>query len=429
MEYSKRLIRLDGPARDVGAAFGEANAAEIREDVDRFFTEARDKEGLAARALVAAGAGYIALVERYAPHWLDEADALARAAGVEPERYLTYQGGKYRGINRPECFTWYAPPDWCMNGVGLFHKNRDNKRRTQCAYVKGVHVPGKRIYRFLASGDTMDMGTMFGVNERGLAIAADTGAADPEPRWRGMMNTDTMRLMLEHCSDVDEALAFLEELQADGVCAGGPLATNWMFADARGESLRVYQFVRRLELQRGGDSCLVMRDADARGDLVRGELTRERGRLTPLTMNALARRAPVLDNSNCSSFTALIPARQNDVFTCAYVAVSRAVETLCVPLYVGAAATPSCLVDGSLSRLSARASRGASLEARAAAAGMDLAAFEAHLETERQALEAHARSTYHVLGRDAVVQELTKGCLTFAEHVCGMLTDLEKTHA
>jgi len=428
MKSHSSLISLEGPPRDIGTAFGRANAEDIREDVARFFTEARETEGFTEEQLLAAGKGYAALIERYAPHWLDEADALAQAASVDANRYITYQGGKYRGINRPQCFTWYAPPDWCGGSAGLFHKNRDNKRRPQCAYVKAVKVAGKRLYRFLASGDTMDMGTMFGVNERGLAIAADTGAADPHPRWQGMMNTDTMRLMLEQCSDVDEALAFLQQLQSDGVCAGGHLATNWMFADARGESLRVYQFVQRLDMKRSEGSCLVMRDADPRCELVRGELTRERGRLTPFTMNRLARQKPVLHETNCSSFSAVIPASQNDVFTCAYVAVSHAADTVYVPLYLGVTATPAVLVNGSLSRLSATASGGDGLETRARASGVDVGAFEARMEADRQELEVQARSVYHSHGRDAAAETLTQGCLGFARQAYDMLTAVEQRH-
>lgn len=429
MEERCRLIRLEGTPRDVGKAFGRANADDIRDDVQRFFQEVRDLEGINARQLVKAGRAYVTLVERYAPYWLEEAEALARAAGVDPDGYITYQGGKYRGINRPECFTWYAPPDWCAGNLGLFHKNRDNKRRTQCAYVKAVEVPGKSLYRFLASGDTMDMGTMFGVNERGLAIAADTGEPDPQPLWQGMMNTDTMRLMLEQCGDVEDALTLLMNLQSDGVCAGGKLATNWMFADARGASLRAGQFVQRMDVKRGEGSCLVMRDADPRGERVRDELMRGRGQLTALTMNRLARQKPVLNDTNCSSFTAIIPSSQNDMFTCAYVAVAHAAETLYVPLYLGVSATPAMLVDGSLSRRSAGASSGQPLTARASSAGIDLAAFEEERERERQELDARARSVYQSGGREAVAEVLTHGCAGFAQKALDVLTALEQSSA
>ncbi|MEA3365475.1 MAG: C45 family autoproteolytic acyltransferase/hydrolase, partial [Candidatus Hydrogenedentes bacterium] len=375
MGASGYLISLEGSPRDVGAAFGNANAEDIRDDVKRFFKEAKEHEGFTARQLTRSGKSYAALIERYAPHWLEEAEGLARAAGVDAERYITCQGAKYRGINRPECFTWYTPPAWNRDKVGLFHKNRDNKRRTQCAYVKAVKVPGKRTYRFMAGGDTMAMGTMFGVNERGLAIAADTGEPDPHPLWHGMMNTDTMRLMLERCGDMDEVLAFLKRLQADRVCAGGKLATNWMFADARGRSLRVNQFVKRLVVKRGGRSCLVMRDADPRGEIVSDEMRKRKGNLTAMDMNRLARRKPVLHKTNCSSFTAAIPERQCGMFTCAWFAVAHAAETVYVPLYMGVSATPSMLVNGKLSNLSMAATIGKSLGVPAGKAGVDSVAF------------------------------------------------------
>jgi len=408
------LISLEGSPRDVGAAFGNANADDIRDDVKRFFKEGKEHEGFTARQLTRSGKSYAALIERYAPHWLEEAEGLARAAGVDAERYITYQGAKYRGINRPECFTWYSPPGWNRDKVGLFHKNRDNKARPQCAYVKAVKVPGKRIYRFMAGGDTMDMGTMFGVNERGLAIAADTGEPDPHPLWHGMMNTDTMRLMLERCGDGDEALAFLKELQADRVCAGGRLATNWMFADARGRSVRVNQFVKRLVVKRGGRSCLVMREADPRGEIVRSRLLRLKGNLTAVTMSWLSRFTPVLDDTNCSSFTAAIPERQYGMFTYAWFAVAHAVQTVYVPLYMGVSATPALLVDGGLSRLSMAASRGKPLYVHPGHMLVDPNAFEQDMEADRLILEAHARKVYRSEGRAAAAEVLTQGCLRFA---------------
>jgi hypothetical protein len=408
------FIRLEGSPHDVGAAFGRANAKAVRDDVKRFFKEAKDQEGFTARQLVKAGESYAALAGRYAPHWLEEADGLAKAAGVDTERYLTYQGAKYRGINRPECFTWYTPPAWNRGKVGLFHKNRDNKHRVQSAYVKAVTVPGKRVYRFMASGDTMDMGTMFGVNERGLAIAADTGETDPNSLWHGMMNTDTMRLMLERAGDVDQALVLLERLQAARVCAGGNLATNWLFADARGRSPRVNQFVNKLILKRGGRSCLMMRDADPRGKLVRAEMTKGKGRLTAVTMNCLARRKPVLHDTNCSSFTAAVPERQCGMFTCAWFGVAHAAATVYVPLYMGVSATPAGLVNGTLSWLSMAASDGRPLKARLRRVGLDLLALEEDMEQQREVLEAHARRVYRAKGRAAAVEILTQGCLRFA---------------
>ena len=428
MGENGHLISLEGSPREAGAAFGSANAGDIRDDVKRFFKEAKEHEGFTARRLTKFGKAYAALVERYAPHWLEEAEGLARAAGVDTERYITYQGAKYRGINRPECFTWYTPPSWNRDKVGLFHKNRDNKARPQCAYVKALNVPGTRIHRFMASGDTMDMGTMFGVNERGLAIAADTGEPDPHPLWRGMMNTDTMRLMLEQCRDVDEALAFLKQLQVDGVCAGGKLATNWMFADARGRSLRVNQFVKCLVVKRGGRSGLVMRDADPRGEIVRDEMRKRKGHLTARDMNRLARCNPVLQETNCSSFTAVIPERHCGMFTCAWFAVAHAAQTVYVPLYMGVSATPALLANGGLSRLSMAASGGKALDVHPAHLLVDPNAFEHDMEADRVILEAHAQKVYRSEGRAAAAEVLTQGCLRFAERARQLLALMSGIH-
>jgi len=45
------------------------------------------------------------------------------------------------------------PRDLLAGDVTLFHKNRDNRDRPQCAYVKALKVPGQTIYRFAATED------------------------------------------------------------------------------------------------------------------------------------------------------------------------------------------------------------------------------------------------------------------------------------
>ena len=390
-------ICLEGTPEEVGGAFGAANAADIRAEVEGFL-DGQDRD-----AILAATIHHRSLVECYAPHWLDEAAALAKAAEVNADDYLACQGAKYRGINRPECFTYFSAPAHNVDRVTLFHKNRDNADRPQTAYVKGLLVRGRDAFRFAATGDTTDMGTMMGVNEKGLA--ADMGAPDPNPRFRGMMNPDLMRLILEQATDLDDAQAMVRRFHEEKAYAGAGVATNWMFADRSGRAARIVQFHESLEETQDEDGLLAMRDDD-RGNLVLGTLRKADGAVTPQLMNQLSRAEPIIAESNISAMTAVIPSSDVDLFAYAEFAVCHAGRTVYVPLYLGCSASPRSLVDGTLYRLSIGQRKDL---------GATSVDFEADLDADRQGFEREARRAMELAGREAARKVLTDGCLGTAE--------------
>ncbi|RKY71071.1 MAG: hypothetical protein DRQ24_08140 [Candidatus Latescibacterota bacterium] len=418
-EDSESLVCLEGSPEQVGRVFGRINAPDIRREVEQFYAAVETEEGIKRDELLRAGEYYRHLVERYAPHWLEEAQAAAQAAGVDAEEFLTYQGAKYRGINRPECFTYFSAPQHNADHVTLFHKNRDNMQRPQSAYVKGIQASSGPIYRFLAIGDTTDLGTMMGVNEKGLAAAADTGYDEPHPRLQGMMNTDLMRIIFERAADVDEAVAWLKEFHAHRVYAGGnKVGTNWMFADRRGRAIRVYQFhEKEMVVTRDEEGLMVMRDEDKRGVFVLKTLRSYHGKITAALHNRLSRREPVLSSSNASALTAVIPPDHTELFTYAHVALYRAASTFYAPLYLGVTATPKVLVDGSLSRLSMSDCSAKGLFSEGEARDPEVSGFEKSLEEERANIEASARRALETEGEEAARKVLTEGCLRLAERV------------
>ena len=419
MEYeeSGSLVCLEGSPEQVGRIFGRTNAPDIRREVEQFYATVETEEGIKRDELLHAGETYRRLVEQYAPHWLKEAQAAAQAAGVDPDEFLTYQGAKYRAINRPECFTYFSAPPHTADNVTLFHKNRDNVQRPQSAYVKGIQVSSGAIYRFLAIGDTPDLGTMMGVNEKGLAVAADTGYDEPHPRLQGMMNTDLMRIIFERAADVDEAVAWLEEFHAHQTYAGGSkVGTNWMFADARGKAIRVYQYHQKeMVVTRDEEGLMVMRDEDKRGIFVLKTLRVHQGKITAALHNRLSRTEPVLSSNNASALTAVISPDHPELFTYAHVALYRAANTFYVPLYLGVTATPKVLVDGLLSRLSMSDCFAEGLFSEGKARDPEVSRFEESLEEERANIEVSARRALEIQGEEAARKILTEGCLRLAE--------------
>jgi len=236
--------------------------------------------------------------------------------------------------------------------------------------------------RYVATGDTSDVGTMMGLNEKGLAVAADTGAEEPNPRFRGMMNPDLMRLILEGAADVDQAREMMGMFHREKVYAGAKVATNWMFSDVKGRALRLYQFHESLEEIGDRDGLLALRE-DERGKLVMETLEGNRGGIDSALMNRLSRTEPVLHKSNISAMTAVVPADRMDLFGYAEFAVFNAGRTVYVPLYLGVNATPKVLVDGTLYRLS-----------KEREIGQEPEAFEKELGREREICEIRARELY-----------------------------------
>jgi hypothetical protein len=390
-------IQLEGTPTEIGTAFGSVNAEDIRSEVEGYLQGDHCKDDL-----LRSTEEYRGIVERIAPHWVEESSALALAADVKSEIYLAYQGAKYRGINTPECFTYFSPPQHSLSGMTLFHKNRDNKERPQCAYVKGSTFEGGKVYRFAATGDTSDIGTMMGLNEKGLAAAADTGAPDPNPRFIGMMNPDLMRFILEQAASVIEAYEMLMDIHRQGIYAGAKVATNWMFADASGECLRIVQFGDHLDKTHHQSDFLAMRE-DERGNLVMNTFRESPDPVSPSLMNRLSRTGPVLSETNISAMTAVIPSSKVDLFGYAQFAVYKADRTLYVPIFLGALSTPRILLDGTLYRNSRHKNTDWSPNE-----------VETELDAERLSIESAARSALDNSGTDSARRILTEGCTKMA---------------
>jgi len=255
------------------------------------------------------------------------------------------------------------------------------------------------------------MGTMMGVNEKGLAAAADVGDPDPNPRFQGMMNPDLMRLILEQATDLEDARAMVRQFHQEKAYAGANVATNWMFADRSGRDLRIAQFHESLEETEDEAGLLAMREDD-RGSLVLSTLRGASRAVTPQLMNQLSRAEPIIAESNISAMTAVIPSSDTDLFAYAEFAVCHAGKTIYVPLHLGCSASPRCLVDGTLYRRSM---------GQTDDLGATSADFEADLDADRRSFEREARRVSELTGREAARQVLTDGCLGTAQRACRYL--------
>ncbi|MBN2449077.1 MAG: hypothetical protein JXR77_01730 [Lentisphaeria bacterium] len=401
-------VCLRGTPAEVGACLGRIHGAGFREGVTSCLAASPRER------LLEASRSFAELVRRYAPYWLEESDAVAREAHTDAEVLLAWRGARYRGVNRDagECFTYCALPPVTRGGILLFHQNRDSLPRPQAAYLKHLLVPAGQVYGFAATGDVTDLGCLTGVNEHGLCVAADMGPPEPEPRFRGLMNTDILRLLLEQASGVESALGLLRDIHECGACAGGATATNWMLADPGGTALRVAQTQRQLEITEARSGILVMRDRDPRGEWVRAALERRSGDVDAALMDELGRTPPVLDATNVSAMTARVTPIRPDLFSSADFRLRHAPETLGLPLYLGSRCTPRAMLDG-------RAH--AAVLPPPATAGGALRSFETRREEARRLLEQSAMRALGDAGEAPARRVLTEGTLRLVGQAIGFL--------
>ena len=183
-------------------------------------------------------------IDRFAPAWMDEIEACAGAVEMPTQQYLAFLAGKYRDLFFvDECTSFAALGTATADGAPLFHKNRDNLDRPQCAYHKKL-LHASRPAGFYATGDTSDLGVMMVVNEHGLAGSADmtSPVREGHPKGRGVANPYILRLIAEQAECCEHALEIVQQMIRDGWYAGGTKAgTHWLFADRSGKALRVTQ--------------------------------------------------------------------------------------------------------------------------------------------------------------------------------------------
>jgi hypothetical protein len=374
------MINLSGPPEFLGRLWGDLNRADLVAHVGDFLKLARDEHSLTETTLIERSRRYDEVVGELAPHWHEESEAVARAAGIERDLYHAFLAGKYRGLLfAGDCSSYAAVGSATTDGRPLFHKNRDNRLRPQALYRKSTELSGTNPLPLVAVGDTSDTGVMMMVNAAGLAGSADMAGADPDPYYNGVMNPYGLRLIAETARDCGEAFEIVRMMNERGLYAGAGIATNWTFADRHGRAMVVYNSHRQVEItSESRDGFVIAWERDGLRDLLQSRL----GDLTPADFNAGSRLPGVCVEGNCSSLTVQIDPDAPETFTCAWAALGNADKAAYFPLYMGAAAMPRGYADGTVFAYSQRH-----------ASDKLIAACEDDWERQRGLAEAQARKT------------------------------------
>lgn len=338
------MIRLTGEPERIGALWGALNRDAICHDLEYWYLEPASKAKLDPAALIQRSQRFVEIAGKLAPHWLAEARAVAAEAGVDPDLYVSFIANVYRGLHlADDCTSYSVSPDATAGHRVFFHKNRDNARKDQCAFILASAVEG--LNQFIATSDASVITCMMMVNDKGLAGSADTGGLPVErPQHRGVMNTFILRHVAERAATCDEALQTVREFVAGGWYAGGgKTGTHWLFVDRNG---------RRLEVSNNSDKVTYRYHTkkvyfSARDD---GRAARMlRAARTPIDFAAFhnASRDPsTCFESSVAGMSVEINPQHPDLLTCAW--VSLPAKGLSFPLFMGGGQTPLPLLDGSV---------------------------------------------------------------------------------
>ena len=350
------MVRLAGTPEQIGTIWGEMNKEIIASDIEAAYVKRATAAGISRETLLERSAASVRIIEEIAPHWLDEARAIARAAGVPEDLYIAYLDGAVRSRflheDPEECTSYAVSPNHAGDGAIMFHKTRDNRGTPQAVYI--VESSLEEINKFIAvSNATGLLGFSMMVNEKGLAGSGDYPAnrkkdsstlhLEPAPnKFRGIMSGTILRHIAERASNCAEALAIIEDCVAKGWYSGGNVGgTHWLFVDREGTILEVCNNPGHVVSKRHTQKAYFSR----RNKSAAARRLREADRPIDFHLfHNVARDPSICLASSISGMTVEIDPSHPDLFTCAW--ISLPVKSVSFPLLMGQTSTPACLLNG-----------------------------------------------------------------------------------
>ena len=354
------MVALSGTPEQIGATWGAMNKEIIAGDMAATYLDRAAEAGISTETLIERSRAQVRIAERIAPHWLVEARATARAAGVDEELYVAFVDGQSRNRflhDQPEECTSYAiSRDHAENGAILFHKTRDNVDRPQMAPLVDSSLEG--VNKFIAVTDGSRIRCSMMVNEKGLAGSGDYPAdkkresstlqlAPAGPKYRGLMSGTILRYIAERASSCVEALGIIEDFVGKGYYVGGDVGgSHWLFVDREGAILEVCNNTEHVVSEFHTEDVYFSR---CRNSAAARRLRESPGPVDFELFHSISRDPSICLDSSISGMTVEIDPDRPDLLTCAWIALP--VRAVAIPLFMGQTGTSLCLVDGSAYQL------------------------------------------------------------------------------
>jgi len=349
------MMRLAGTPEQIGTQWGTLHRETIQQDIASSLAKAK-KAGITREIIIERSAAFREIAGKIAPHWIEEARATARAAGVDEELYVALLDGESRNRYLHECTSYAVPKEHTRDGMVLFHKNRDNTDRPQVAPMVESSLDG--IHKFIAVSNVGPLRCSMMVNEKGLAGSGDYPAEkkkdsstltlpSADPQYRGIMAGTILRYIAERASTSEEALAIIEDFVSKGYYAGGDVnGSHWLFADRNGVIIEVCNnsrhVVSKVHTQKAYFSRL---NNSAAAKKLRGE----KQPVDFQTFHNVSRDRSICFRSSISGMTVEIDPDHPELLTCAWIALPA--RTVAFPVFIGQSHIPTCLADGTANQL------------------------------------------------------------------------------
>lgn len=349
------LIILKGTPEEIGKIWGKINKEKIKEYLEEFLADYKSK-GLTEQDILEKAQKYNEIASKIAPWWSKEAYAAAKSAGVNPELYNAFLALKFIGTpkNSTECTSYLAVGTVTKNGNPILHKNRAFKHKSQAVYCKETKIPGKKLNKFIASGDVSDLGILMFLNDRGLAGVMDQGEPYSNPCYKGLPSPAILRYIAETCATCDEALTILKDIIQNHRewYTNGSHGSIWLFVDKNGKGLCVEntaydfncKFIENGFLSRGSGADSFGKEINEINEI----LKKNKGNITPVLFNKISRIPSISTPKYISGFTAEVSLQYPDKLSLVWFSPGRPSYSIYIPLFMGTKGVALTLIDGSL---------------------------------------------------------------------------------
>ena len=341
-ENTVKTIKLAGSPEEIGKVWGIINKDAILNDFNNYFLKPSRENNISRETLIQRSEKFVEIAHHIAPHWLEEAKAIADASGVDKKLYISFIASVYRNLFLHECTSYAVSKKIIKNSAVFFHKNRDNVEKKQSVFIIDTDRPN--INKFIAVSDASVLSCMMMVNNKGLAGSADTGGVARTPGYRGMMNTFMLRHIAETASNCEEALKIIQKFVAHNWYAGGNRsATHWLFVDNDGVILEVENTVDNVSFAYHNNKIYF----SIRGNTKAAQILKNTTH--PIDFHIfhnISREPSICFDTSISGMTVEINPDYPEYLTCVW--ISFPAKSLSFPLYMGGEHTPIPLMNGEL---------------------------------------------------------------------------------
>ena len=340
-------------------------------------------------ALRAAQVRYLAaMMERFAPHLLEESRRIDRIFNWKPDTHLAILlFGRKKAAAVPaeknpahECTSWAAMPDMTGGKTVILHKNRDSGRKNLTVMRRAV--PGK--HSWIGSGSVESFYPTQGMNDCGLVVIMNSGdpVAAVNNSLYGLGTPVICRILLEECATADKAVELLAGIIGNKAYSHGKAGSIWLIGDAdnvyiaenharkieikavkSGFAIRANAFhfpeMQKYSLLPGKSFIRQRRREFTVYDYLVNKQWRRNGMVTPADFAAASRidrmdgdGYPPCGDKTIAGSTFVIDREFPDLLSTAYMVISFPRTSCYLPVPQSVQDIPEAILNGSLSRYS-----------------------------------------------------------------------------